>query len=138
MKDFQSYSKWNLYTPVIETSSGSNAVNPGDDITLQYRPESTGDTTPIPCEIISVSDEERSICWRGKALSIPTWIFLPEKVQRVISKGDDRCFYEIWETQSGPMAYAVKWTIGMKLSAMNQGIADGLKKFVEGGAGAMS
>ena len=87
---------------------------------------------PIPCSIISLSDDEMSLCWRGEVPSIPFWIFFPEKVHRITPKGEGECLYEIFETQSGPMAYVVKWTMGMKLSAMNQGIADGLKAYVEG------
>ncbi|KAJ7134579.1 hypothetical protein C8R44DRAFT_770869 [Mycena epipterygia] len=136
LKDFQSYSKWNLYTPTIDTPSRSNAVNVGDRITLHYRPEPTGNTMPVLCEIIAFSDEEMSISWCGQPTSIPTWVFLLEKIQCITPKGEQQCLYEGWETQSGPMAYAylVKWSIGAKLSAMQQGMADGLKEYVEGNA----
>jgi len=58
-------------------------------------------------------------------------MLFPEKVQRVTPKGEWECLYEVWETQSGPMAFLIKWSMGAKASATNQGIADGLKKYVE-------
>ncbi|KAF2096995.1 hypothetical protein NA57DRAFT_57605 [Rhizodiscina lignyota] len=130
-KDFQSYPQWNLYTVRSGTPSGTNAINVGDIVTLAYRPEPKGDTMDIPCEMLYVSDEKMEICWRGKAMSIPMFIFLPEKIQKVTRKGENQCVYEIWETQSGPMAYVIKWAIGQQLSRMNKGIADGLKGYVE-------
>ena len=135
LRDFQSYCKWNLYTPTIDTPSGTNSIAVGDIITLHYRPQPSGNRMPIPCSIISLSDDEMSFCWRGEVPSIPCWIFFPEKVHRITPKGEGECLYEIFETQSGPMAYVVKWTMSMKLSVMNQGIADGLKAYVEGQQG---
>lgn len=132
LRDFQSYPQWNKYTPTITTATKTNSVQVGDMITLAYRPEPTGDTMDVPCKIMTLNDAELSLCWRGCAMNIPTWIFLPEKVQKVTPIGEEECLYEIFETQAGPMAYVVKWSMGQKLSAMNQGIADGLKAYVEG------
>ena len=73
-----------------------------------------------------------SVSWIGRPDYVPAWMLFPEKVQRVTPKGERECLYEIWETQSGPMAYIVKWSMGAMSSATNQGIADGLKKYVEG------
>lgn len=86
----------------------------------------------VPCEIIAISDEEISISWRGQPTAIPTWFFLPEKIQRITPKGERQCLYEGWETQSEPMTYLIKWSVGAKLSAMQQGMADGLKEYMEG------
>lgn len=116
LRDFESYSKWNKYTPTIKTPNGSKALAVDDMITLAYRPEPHGNTMDVPCRIISISDEERSICWRGCVKSIPTSALLPEKVQTVTPQGENRCLYRIYETQAGPLAYAVKWTLGKKLS----------------------
>lgn len=88
----------------------------------------------VPCVAVAVANEDMMLCWRGEPFGIPTWILTPEKVQRVTPRGEQDCVYEIFETQSGPMAYLVKWTMGAKQSAMNQGIADALKRYVEGGS----
>lgn len=87
----------------------------------------------VPCRITTINDEEMSLSWQGCAFSIPTFILLPEKVQKVISKGENESLYQVWESQGGPMAYVVKWSMGQKLSDMNQGIANALKAYVEGG-----
>ena len=101
-------------------------------ITLAYRAEPKGDTMDVPCEIIDVNNEQMRICWRGRPGGIPTFIFLGEKVNRITRKGDNQCVYEVFETQGGPMAYLVQWMMGQKLSAMSQGIADGLKEYMGG------
>ena len=65
----------------------------------------------VPCEILEITEGEKEmrICWWGKAMGIPTWMFLPEKVQRVRERADGKgCEYEIWETQGGPMALVSK------------------------------
>jgi hypothetical protein len=98
---------------------------------VHYRPEPTGSFMAITCLAVAVSDENMMLCWRGEPPGVPTWLLMPEKIQRVIPKGPDECLYELFETQSGPMSYLVKWTMGAKQSAMNQGIADGLKSYVE-------
>ena len=117
--------------PQIDTPSGTNEISVGDNITLHYRPEPTGSTMAVPCEIIAIDDAALELSWRGLALGIPMWFYLPEKVHRVTPRSERQCLFEVWETQSGPMAYGVKWMLGAKLSAMAQGIANGLKKHVE-------
>lgn len=131
LKDFQSYSKWNSYMSRIGTPSGDNNIAVGDMITLAYRPEPKGDTMDVPCEIIEVNDEQMRLCWRGRSNRIPLSILLGEKVHRITKKGGNQCVLEVFETQSGPMAYVIKWTLGQKLSAMSEGIADGLKEHIE-------
>lgn len=90
-----------------------------------------GETMDVPCQVLHVDHQNMSLCWRGRALSIPTFVFCPEKINRVIPISENKCQYEVYETQSGPMAYVVKWVMGDKLSAMSQGMADGLKKYIE-------
>jgi hypothetical protein len=131
VRDLYAYEKWNAYTPKIEAPSGSNKINVGDRAVVHHRTDPAGKLMATPCAAIVISDEERLICWRGEPAGIPTWLLLPEKVQRVTPKGEKECLYEIFETQSGPMSYLVKWGMGMKQSSMNQGIADALKKYVE-------
>lgn len=133
LRDFRSYSKWNLYIPEIKTPSGSNNIAVGDTISLQYRAEPKDSLMAVPCQITSADEEDLSICWQGLPRSIPTWACLMEKVHKVTPKGPEECLFQVWETQAGPMAHIVKWTMGQKLSAMSQGIADGLKTYVEGG-----
>lgn len=104
--------------PSIKTPSGSNAVAEGDMITLAYRPEPTGSLEDIPCRISKISDAEMELCWQGCAYSIPTFLLLPDKVQKVIPKGDNECVIQIWETMAGPLAYVVRWRMGQKLTDM--------------------
>ncbi|KAK5166560.1 uncharacterized protein LTR77_008103 [Saxophila tyrrhenica] len=135
IRDFRSWKVWNEYTPEVTTKTGTNEVAVGDQVTVHYRPEPTGTISQIPCTAMTVSDAERTLCWRGEPFGVPAWLLLPEKVQRVTPKGDDSCLYEIFETQSGPMSYLVKWGMGAKQSAMNQGIADALRRYAEGESG---
>lgn len=85
----------------------------------------------VPMKVLVVNNEEMILSWRGMAMGIPTWIFLPEKVQKIVALGEDQCQYEVYETQSGPMAYMVKWTMGEKLGEMSRGMANGLKEYLE-------
>lgn len=128
--DFANYNKWNLYTPEIITPSGNNTIKLDDIITLKYRPETKGKLLDVPCQISVIEDGSR-LCWIGQAFGIPTWIFLPEKVHRVTPRGENACFVEIYETQGGPMAYIVKWSMGEQLMRYAQGMVDSLKKYVE-------
>jgi hypothetical protein len=68
-------------------------------------------------------------------LSPIRWLLWPEKVQTVIPQGENECIFRIYETQAGPLAYLVKYSMGEKLSLMSQGIADGLKAYVESNRG---
>ncbi|KAF7502550.1 hypothetical protein GJ744_005613 [Endocarpon pusillum] len=86
---------------------------------LIYRPESTGDLIEVPYKITEVNDQGMRRCWRACYGSIPIFILLPEKIQRV-TKGESQCLYE-----------SFKWTVGEKLSAMRKAMAGGLKKSVE-------
>ncbi|KAI9704696.1 MAG: hypothetical protein M1820_005444 [Bogoriella megaspora] len=130
--DFQSYSKWNFYTPTIDTPNPPEVPQPGHIIHLHYRPESTGSTMKVPCEILEVESSKYRIVWRGKAFNLPLWVLSPEKVQTITELVDGKCKFEIWETQSGLLAFYTKYGMGKKLSQMNQGIAEGLKGYVEG------
>lgn len=132
IKDFQSYHKWNAYTPTIKTPSGTNAISTNDMITLAYRPEPTGKLMDVPCKIIDVNNEQMELSWRGCAFSIPQFLLLPEKIQRVTRLEGGECLYEVFETQGGVLAYLTKWVLGEKLSAMSRGMAKGLKEYVEG------
>jgi len=131
VRDFQSWRKWNHYTPEVELSSGSNELKVGDRVVVHYRPDPTGTIMTIPCTAMAVSDESMNLCWRGEPFGVPAWLLLPEKVQRVTPKGDNECLFEIFETQSGPMSYLVRYGMATKQAAMNQGIADALKAYVE-------
>ena len=105
-------------------------------IQLQYRPEPTGKLMAVPCQVLEVNVSEKRICWRGRALGIPQVLLNPEKVQSVTElhgADEGKCLYEVWETQGGPLAYAVKWTLGEKLSAMSRGMAEGLRAYLEDG-----
>ncbi|KAF7197163.1 hypothetical protein HII31_01588 [Pseudocercospora fuligena] len=138
VRDLQSYSKWNEYTPTINTPSGSNNISVDDMVTLYYRPGTSGSLMAVPCRVMAISDEDLSICWRGCPTGVPEWALLPEKVQKVTRRGDSQCLYQIYETQMGPMAYIVKYFLGQKQKLMNEGIAKALKSYVEGGQGAVA
>ena len=73
-----------------------------------------------------------TICWRGCPKGIPEWTICGEKLQKVTRISDKETKFEVWETQSGLLAYVVRWTMGDKLGGMNQGIATNLKKHIEG------
>lgn len=117
--------------PQIGTPDDDNNIVLGDTITLAYRPEPTGRTMDVPCEIIKIDDNEMELSWRGMTKGVPNWALCPEKVNRVTKKGENECLLEVFETQSKPLAYVVKWTMGEKLSRMSQGICDGLKEYAE-------
>ena len=133
LRDFRSYSRWNPYIPQIKTASGTNDIAVGDMITLQYRPEPQGSLMAVPCKITSTKEQDMSISWQGCPPCVPAWICLMEKVHKVTPVSPEECLFQVWETQAGPMAYIVKWTMGQKLSAMSQGVADCLKEYVEAG-----
>ena len=98
----------------------------------KFRFNTTATLESIPIMIISRSDEGMTICWRGCYKNIPVWALCPEKVQKVTRINNEESKFEVWETQSGPLAHIAKWYVGSKLDGMNQGIADCLKKYVEG------
>jgi len=75
------------------------------------------------------------LSWRGCLPWIPTFVLLPEKVQRVTKVSETQCLYEVYETQAGVLAYVVLWALGEKQSAMAREQAESLRKFVEGGQG---
>ncbi|KAF2153371.1 hypothetical protein K461DRAFT_278187 [Myriangium duriaei CBS 260.36] len=136
LTDLQSYSKWNEYTPRIDTPAGTNAIAVDDMITLHYRPETTGALSEIPCKVLEVNPEAMRLCWRGYPKGIPQFLLFPEKVHRITAVSENECFIEVFETQSGPMAYVVKWTMGAKLTTYQNGMLQALKGFVEGKASA--
>lgn len=68
---------------------------------------------------------------------VPEWLLVPEKVHKVTRRSKDECLYQIYETQSGVLAYAVKYWMGVKQSRMNRSIADALKVYVEERTGTM-
>ena len=131
LRDFQSWGQWNEYTPKVETPSGTNDVSVGERVIIHFRAAPTDKLMAVPCLCMAVDETERVFCARGEPPGVPNWLLLPEKVHRVIARGENECLYEIFETQSGPMSYVVKWMMGAKQSAMNRGIADALKKHVE-------
>lgn len=132
VRDFESWELWNEYTPRVEMSHGSNELQIGDRVKVHYRAAPSERLMAIPCLCVALSDADRTFCFRGEPFGVPTWLLMPEKVHQVIAVNENECLYEIFETQSGPMAYAVKAMMGAKQSAMNQGIAGALKKYVEG------
>lgn len=133
VRDFESWHKWNGYTPRVETPDISKDLQVGDLVKIHYRGALSERLMTIPCLCMALSEDDRTLCWRGEPVGVPTWLLLPEKVQRVTVIGENESLYEIFETQSGPMAYLVKMTMGAKQALMNQGIADALKKWVESG-----
>lgn len=140
--------------PQIDASK-KDSIKPDDMITLHYRPEPTGKLMEVLCRIISISGEgtktgegtqpsegiepsrgaTMELCWRGEPKGVPTWLLFGEKVHRITVKQERECFLEVWETQSGPLAWLVKWMMGEKLIRMSEGIAEGLKGFVESSEG---
>lgn len=75
------------------------------------------------------------LSWRGCLPWIPTFVLLPEKVQRVTAVSEAQCLYEVFETQTGMLAYVIMWTLGEKQSVMAREQAESLKRFVEAGLG---
>lgn len=133
------YPSWNQYTvtvtPKHPTGAGNasdNELVPGKDYVLQYRPKPSGKTQAVPITVNSVDHESFTICWEGRL--IPSFLLRAQKVQRVTviptSDGQSQSRYEIFETQTGPLAYVVRWLMYDQLQSMTQGIADNLKSFV--------
>ena len=129
--DFPSYLKWNAFTPAVEPSFPSTTLQPGAVYKMQYRLTSSIPAAPIDIRIIQVDHENRTIAWRGCPKYIPAALLIPEKVQRVSVNADGQTMFEVWETQAGPLAHAAKLSVASKLDGMNQGIADGLKAYLE-------
>ena len=114
---------------------GQNDIKLGEMITVAYRPDTTSETMDVACQVLEVNDEEMCVSWRGCLPWVPTMMLLPEKVQRVTMVSETHCLYEIYETQSGLLAYVIKWTMGEKLSGMQRAMAENLKEYVEQGQG---
>ncbi|CZT22880.1 uncharacterized protein RCC_08586 [Ramularia collo-cygni] len=131
LRDFQSYSVWNKFTPSISTPSGTNNIELNDRISISYRADTRENTTSIPCRVTAVSDNDMTFALRAWLPFVPEWLLVPEKVHKITSRGEDECLYQVYETQSGVLAYAVKYWMGAKQSNMNQSIADALKMHCE-------
>lgn len=130
--DFSSYGKWNDFTPSIEPASPATSLEVGAMFKMQYRLTSSVPAAPIAIRIVQVDHESRTIAWRGCPKWIPAALLTPEKVQRVSVNSGGKTVFEVWETQAGVLAHAAKASVGNKLDGMNQGIADGLKRYMEG------
>lgn len=102
-------------------------------IVLAYRPEPVGNLMDVKCKILEVNDEQMRLCWRGCPSYVPQFLLLPEKIQRITTLENGQCLFEVYETQGGPAAYLVKWLLGAKLSGYAQGMAKGLKDYIEQG-----
>lgn len=101
----------------------------------------------IPCRIVKGSSDgtERSdgtessedavmeLCWGGELMGLPASIMLGDEVRRITPKGRQECLFEVWETQRGLLAWVVKRMMCGKLVRMSEGVASGLRGFVEGG-----
>lgn len=134
--DFASYPKWNKFTPSIEPSwsaSGSGgALAVGQVYKMQYRLTASVPAAPIDIRITQIDNESRTIAWLGCPRFVPSSLLVPEKAQRVYVNAEGKTVVEVWETQAGMLAHAAKHSVGSKLDGMNQGIADGLKHYLEG------
>ena len=133
---FSTYSSWNDYTPSITHEDGSDltaAPEQGSSYTLHYRLDTKDKAKAMPMKLVSYSPTEHVLCWQG--LFMPTFLLHAEKVQKVTpiqgENGKMKAKYEIWETQAGPMAHIVKFTMFSKLQRMNEGIAKNLKQHME-------
>ncbi|WPG99039.1 Hypothetical protein R9X50_00184400 [Acrodontium crateriforme] len=129
LRDPNSYPKWNVYTPEINTATETNDFQVGEQFMLHFREDRTSRLSTVTCELLALYDEDMMLCWRG--LSFPSFVLCPEKVQKVTDTENGSCLYEVWETFTGPLGWVAKWTMGEKLSVMAEGMANGLKKYVE-------
>lgn len=102
-----------------------------DVLTVAYRADPSESLSPIPCKVTALSDDEMSFAMRAWLPFVPGWMLVPEKVHKVTRVSEEECLYQVYETQSGVLAYAVRYWMGVKQSAMNRGIADALKLHVE-------
>ena len=136
--DFASYPLWNAFTPSLELSSpppaagvtGTSSVQAGQLYDMQYRFSLEDATQLCPVRIMTVDTERRHLCWLGCPRFVPSWLIRGEKVQQVSLTPEGKTLYEIWETQSGPMARVVRWKFGDGLDRMMTGTASGLKEYL--------
>ena len=131
LMDFSSYSKWNSYTPSFIPPAGDNKISVGDMCQVEYRLDTSETLKPITMQIMSLSAEEMTVCWKACPTGYPDWTICGETVQKVARIDEEECKFEVLETHTGPLAYAVKWTIGERLVGMNHGIADDLYKYIK-------
>lgn len=138
ISNFSTYPSWNEYTPSITDGNqipSSDRPEADKWYTLQYKLDKSDNTQAMKMKLTSFNEESMTLSWEGRF--IPTFLLHAEKVQkvsRVESQNDGlpgRTKYEIWETQAGPMAHVVKWTMQSKLQKMNEGIAQNLKHYFE-------
>lgn len=101
-------------------------------VTIAYRADINDALSSIPCKVSAISDDEMWFAVRAWVAFLPEWMLLPEKVHKVTARDEHECLYQVYETQSGVLAYAVRYMMGTKQSRMNQEIADALKMYVEG------
>jgi len=146
VSDPSTYPRWNRFTPSVGLAAGKERMEVGDICELSYNLDGEPEkATKMPVEILEVDEEGMRLAWRGMNRGFPKWLLHPEKVQRVTplasggaeageAQTSDRaqCVFELWETFAGPMSHVVKLSVGSKLDSMGQGIADGLKEYVEG------
>ena len=100
---------------------------------MQYRLTSSIPAAPIDIKILQVDRENMTIAWRGCPRYIPGALLIPEKVQKISVDDQGKTVFTVWETQAGPLAHAAKLSVASKMDGMNQGIADGLKNYLEQG-----
>lgn len=100
-------------------------------VTVAYRPDTSETLSSIPCKVTALCDDSMSFAMRAWLAFVPEWMLLPEKVHKITSVNERQCVYQIYETQSGVLSYAIRYWMGTKQSKMNQSIANALKAHVE-------
>jgi hypothetical protein len=135
--DFENYHQWNTFTPeatfpaAIKESRAPRVGDHGTVVAHLASPEAAARPTNV--EITTINEEHFRVTW--KATEFPSWSLRGERVQELIEvepeNGKERCEFRNYETQAGPLRWAVKAAVGDTLDHAMQRCADDLKRFME-------
>ena len=129
LTDWSNYARWNTFTPSVKWPM--TPPEPGATGRLEYHWTPEAKLSPQPIRLIAVEDGARTVSWTG--IGMPSWLLLPERVQRVDELPDGGCRFTSYETMRGPLSHIIYWFLGSKLDAANRQTANDLKRWVEGG-----
>lgn len=143
--DTSTWPRWNNFVPrasltqASASSDNSSRLHAGTSFTEHVDMAGRGRSTIVKMKLLMTTcdamDEPQRhgsrVVWLGKGY--PSWLLRSERVHEIYQteKGGETTYY-VYETFSGPLAFAVKFFVGSTLVKRFQQWNGELKNFVEG------
>lgn len=144
--DVSKWPDWNRFVPRATLSGDSKhetQLQPDILFTEHVDMAGRGRSTIVRMRLLMTTLDELDetkrrgfkVVWLGKGY--PSWALRSERVHKIYqTEGNEQSIYDVYETFSGPLAWAVKFFVGKSLLKRFGQWNEELKSFVEGSSSA--